>query len=535
MTDTSQDEDYTQLLNAVHQLRRDHDRDLERKSRKLLHEVENSRYQRQEDCARLLHELMPLLEAARRVDRELDFHVAHRFNALRYLRNDELGLSNIIADLLDPSGAHGQGTTFLQAILELLSVAPEGSDSQQTNAMRVPQSVLRTAENILVEKERTIKVNGRSRRIDITVDIRTRDSTRYCLALENKPYARDQHDQCSDYLTFLKREYSKHFLLVYLPKYQRMPDDLASNKNLDCWTEHFRVLPYVAHGDPIDEDLPPIDSELADSGKDSTMNQVEAADSEDDLSKFVVGDGASLADWFGTCIARTHAERLRWFLRETQLFCQQEFGGFFMTDTEARYIVEYLEKNLHLADSAHAVVRAWPEFTHVVCKRFLSHITEQIRDNLPDELGELTVNDEDWSDQQSYVTIYRKGWRQYDGDQEFQLPFQRTAIYLLLEHNKNWWWADFGVTRPIEKTKMTPNESKRQEILEKNLAQEELSNSDDWWLHLEKQGHKNWTVILPELAVELYKGQGKFTTYYLEKLLNIVERAVPIIDAVEMN
>ena len=60
------------------------------------------------------------MEGARAADRELDRLLARRFNALDYLRKDELGLSRIIADLLDPDGSHGQGVCFLERFRSLV-------------------------------------------------------------------------------------------------------------------------------------------------------------------------------------------------------------------------------------------------------------------------------------------------------------------------------------------------------------------------------------------------------------------------------
>ncbi len=63
-------------------------------------------------------ELAARLDVARKLEREFDRRLAHRFSAFKYLRNDEIGLSRIIADLLDPVAAHGQGTSFLRAFLD---------------------------------------------------------------------------------------------------------------------------------------------------------------------------------------------------------------------------------------------------------------------------------------------------------------------------------------------------------------------------------------------------------------------------------
>ena len=63
---------------------------------------------------RFVDELAPRLETARALERQLDAHLARRFNVFDYLRRDELGLSRIVADLLNPEGKHGQGDIFLK-------------------------------------------------------------------------------------------------------------------------------------------------------------------------------------------------------------------------------------------------------------------------------------------------------------------------------------------------------------------------------------------------------------------------------------
>ncbi len=211
----------SQLLNHLDEVRQARSEDCVR----LLDDVEGIRRRRQRACVRLLQELTPHLHTARAVDRELDRRLARRFNVFRYLRDDELGLSRIIADLLDPTGKHGQGATYLEVMLELLEAPPVALDSGR----------------IRVVTERGF--GGRF--IDITVDIPT-DGGTFCLAFENKPYAGDQYRQCIDYLKSLKQEYGERFLLVYLPPRYRMPDESSlplADYNKD-WRDHFRVLPY---------------------------------------------------------------------------------------------------------------------------------------------------------------------------------------------------------------------------------------------------------------------------------------------------
>ena len=68
---------------------------------------------------RFFGELTARLNGARALAGELDRELAPRFNFFDYLRDDELGLSRVIADLLDPQASHGQDRLFLRTLLSL--------------------------------------------------------------------------------------------------------------------------------------------------------------------------------------------------------------------------------------------------------------------------------------------------------------------------------------------------------------------------------------------------------------------------------
>ena len=211
--------------------------------------------------------------------------------------------------------------------------------------------------------------------------------------------------------------YRGRFLLVYLPPRYRMPDESSlPPADRERWKNHFRVLPYVADEAPAEDD--------------TTDDNVTAAQHD-----AAVGDGASLADWFGTCCKLSDAERLRWFLREAQLYCQHHFGDSTMTDTEARYIREYLDENPRHLHAAFAVARAWPAVKHDVCRRFLEHLRDRVekrvRDAFPEIADDLDVGchyggDRNWS---NYLRIYRYGWVR-DDDVSDPRSDGRTAVML---------------------------------------------------------------------------------------------------------
>ena len=521
---------------------------------RLLDDVDGIRRHRQRECVRLLQELTPHLHAARLVERELDRHLARRFNVFRYLRDDELGLSEVIADLLDPVGEHGQGTALLEAMLELLGVVPEASDSSRYGRAvsggphgsatwhgRFGRLRSSATDKIRVVSERGLP--GR-KRIDITVDIPTEDGP-FCLAFENKPYADDQPGQCRDYLKFLDGEYRGRFLLVYLPPRYRMPDESSlPPADRERWKNHFRVLPYCRDDAPRGNDDPAGGDGTSllqvDSGEDAFAAEAaadhNAAQAHDDAA---VDDGPSLADWFGICCTVCDAERLRWFLREAQLFCQHHFGDSTMTDTEARYIREYLDDNPKHLHAAFAVARAWPAVQHDVCRRFLEHlryrVEERVRNEFPEMAGDLNVGchyggDKNWS---NYLRVYRNGWVRYEGVRDPKSD-GRTAVMLESQSNgpASWLW---GVRCAKSKANMTEPEKKRRQEIVAALNGNGLSRPDaHHWPHIARPRHQDWSAIVPQLAQELADGGGKITDYYVNGLLDIAEKAIPAIEEVEL-
>lgn len=130
-----------------------------------------------------------LQEARKRFSAQL----APDFNLFDYSRTDEMGVSKVIADLLDPKGAHGQGAVFLTAFAKLL----EQEWITGTNDWRV-----------VTEQQ----ANGQ-RRMDVYLESANGD----VIGIENKPWASDQPNQLKDYAEHLKiRAGNKNWLLIYL-------------------------------------------------------------------------------------------------------------------------------------------------------------------------------------------------------------------------------------------------------------------------------------------------------------------------------
>ena len=429
----------------------------------------------------MLRQLAPRLQAVRRVERELDRHLARRFSVFRYVRTDELGLSRIIADLLDPSAEHGQGQAMLEAMLKLLPETRHLADSLLTSA----DNPVRVA---------TERPTPSGRRIDVSVEIPTRTG-RFCLAFENKPYAGDQPGQIECYLRFLEGQgYENGFLFVYVPP--RDQDPSASSLRPDQrerWGEKFRVMPYV-------------------------------------------GGDVSLENWFRSCREGSDAGRLYWFLRQAQEFCRQQFGASTVTnDAESLEIRHFLFENPELLQAAHAVHDAWPIVLDEVGGRFLRHVRERVEGRLhavlPEFAGRLQVR-------------HAYGGKKRNSNYLFigllDRPQYEVGIQSDARQGPNGWiW---GVRAPQAYPNMTAPEKKYCDRLRAALKNGGLSlaivKDPPWeWPQYEYlPRYRDWALLVPNLhrEVEDVGGDCPVTTYYVDGLLDLARDVVPVLDRTEL-
>jgi len=135
--------------------------------------------------------------------------LAPDFNAIRFLRRDEHGLSIILADLLDPNGSHGQGRLFLSRFIELFW----HGKALDCDPAKIHLEL----------------VTDTWRRIDIV--IRFGDDA--VLGIESKLcHAADQDRQVEDYLKYLgKLSVGDHRLIYLTPQRDRLPGEESIGTN----------------------------------------------------------------------------------------------------------------------------------------------------------------------------------------------------------------------------------------------------------------------------------------------------------------
>ena len=444
---------------------------------------------------RFFAELAPRLETARALEAELDRHLARRFNVLDYMRTDELGLSSILADLLDPQGPHGQGTLFLETFVEGLG---EQVFRLDLNGERI---------SVVVEK-----VIPSNRRIDVYVKIGSGDATQ-CLAIENKPYAGDQENQIKDYLNYLSRRFDNRFVLIYLSPKGEGPSNWSIAKDeLDGWNGRFAILPYCT----------------IDSGSQGEGPQNQSGGFEEFRLPY------SLADWFKECRRSCEVDRLRWFLRDAEIFCQQRFGDHTMTsDSETKAVRDYLLSNPENLEIARTVYKSWPEIREEICRAFFDRlcccVEKKAKEAMPDFADDLRVARQYWGARTwaDCFWLYRKSWGQYENSHSGSKG--RTAICMqVAEKSPNGWL--YGVVCPNRQ------ENYRDSLaaaLHEELGDENNSAGWPWWKYVDKR-YRNWDYLVADLYRERDQEDfGAVMKYFVDLLVETATRVIPIINEYE--
>ncbi|MEG6549183.1 PD-(D/E)XK nuclease family protein [Desulfocurvibacter africanus] len=182
--------------------------------------------------------------------------LADGFNPFFLLNVNEVALSRVIRELLDPAGTHGQGDVFLRLFWDRVWTNKE--HTLDTSSVHVS-----------CEAPTTHNAN-QARRLDVLVVANGK-----ALAIENKPWAGEQENQVGDYISHLRNKYGKgNFKLVFLSQDGREPQSMGS----------------CAHAQPSSADEP-------------CSSPVECMSFKDGFRK-----------WLVECSQQSQAERVRWLL-----------------------------------------------------------------------------------------------------------------------------------------------------------------------------------------------------------------------------
>ncbi len=435
-----------------------------------------------------LSQLAVLMESMRRQQREEERRHAPRFNAFDYLARDELGLSQVIADLLNPRGAHGQGAAFLRRFLKRLEHfdLPDGLDASQ------------------VTLEKAIVCDRRPRRLDIFIRI----SASQCVVIEHKRGARDGPQQLQDYGMWMRQKYQKT-MLIYLSPLGQCPVKMAPPDDGSPNNHGFMIMPYASR-------QPDDDGRLRD-------------DEEWDAYRL----NYSLADWFGDCRLLCEADRLRWFLGDAQTCCRQVLrGGGTMPGLAGEALRDFLLSTASGVEFASTIREVWPDVRDSLCRKFLCRLFAKLRDKLRAHYSDIDGK-WDYGGTERYkctVFFYRTTWQQYTTNVHME-RLGRTAICMQAQGRGPTDWG-IGVASPLAEGEMDVADNARRQQLNGALA--DYGNSTNYWPWFESfdDGYKNWESLVENLHSDS-PHYDHVMHHIVDKFMRIANVAIPIINDIE--
>lgn len=316
--------------------------------------------------------------------------LAPRFNVFDFIRPDEMRLSEIIAALLsegfDPAyPQHSQGDAFFQLFMLKLGYA----DFECAAKIKVQLEV------------QTYRIENANRRIDILVEFGDKD---FCLAIENKPWAKDQEKQLEDYGLHLGSSGYKDWLLVYL------------------------------HGNGAEA------SEYSLSGE-SRKKLVAEKHYREIGFDFIV-------EWLIQCEAQAKADHVRHFLRDFIAYCERNFLG--VNDmADGQLIKEFALKPENLALALEIAQQGT-----AIKKELYSKLKHSIEVTMARMLPDWQVEfPSDFAVKWTETRFFKADWKKYALGISFDQHECNLALYGVIKRDPN--FADIPKTREFLPCKST--------------------------------------------------------------------------------
>ena len=180
-----------------------------------------------DDVKTLLEEVTKKIETLHTAQTLYSRQLSPKFNIFDYINTNEMGLSNIIADLLNPDGNHAQQDVFLRLFIKHCLPTLEKRPNWQ--------DFIDNLKDTTVKVEEITWASNTRRRMDIYLHCTTKTQT-YGICIENKPYASDQQNQLKDYALELEKRHKDAWHIVYLSEFNNHPSQHSVDiDTLDNW------------------------------------------------------------------------------------------------------------------------------------------------------------------------------------------------------------------------------------------------------------------------------------------------------------
>jgi len=275
----------------------------------------------------LLDDFSTLLKIVTRYEEQRDRELAPRFNVLRYM--GENAVTEILRDLLDPSGDHGQGPAFLQRFLAL-----------PARSMTVPVEALKGA------TVRTQVSTDKGRALDLVIKLSgdTYSGDTY-YGLENKIGAAEQPDQVKDYIEFVAKQPPDEWRFLFLTPSGNPPTTGPKNQDALIDSGHLACLSY-----------------------------------KEDVSK-----------WLRSCAGDCSAERVRSFLNDMASWAENlaQATGEEMDSGTCNTIKDLLDDKPERLEAALAIMDCGPNVKNLLLADFARELKKALEDIYPEKESAL--------------------------------------------------------------------------------------------------------------------------------------------------
>lgn len=261
------------------------------------------------------------LQHYRDAKKHLDRFLSTDFNVFKWIDPDEDRLSDIIADLLDQNGSHGQQRRFLDAFLrrigknDLCDKQPRRVTCQHTFTF-IFQNTLKRG------------------RFDILVEFRD-----FVIAIENKPWpwSKEGNEQIGKYSDYLNQKYKGRFCLIFLTSEGDKPTSIEENKCSELIQNHKLLL---------------------------------------------LSYRPNILDWLGECAQLCESDKFRWFLRD---FMDHLEGGQTMSmRNEGEIILAHALENEENLRTTLDIGLTYNELCKQIIVDFLNNLETFVLDKLND-------------------------------------------------------------------------------------------------------------------------------------------------------
>ncbi len=409
------------------------------------------------------------LHSHREATRRLDHFLSTGFNVFKVIRPNENRLSEIIADLLDPFGSHGQQYKFLNAFLEVI----ERSDLKGIELSKVDREVP------------TYNYENPDRRIDIVVEF---EKKAFGLGIENKKTDDgDREGQLEAYCCHLNKTYESRFCLLYLTPEGGDPDESSISRNCR--------------------------EELKRNGK-----------------LICISYRHHILKWIEECCQLCESDRFRWFLRDFMYYIN---GGQTMSMGNEREIIlkhaQQSEENLKTALDINTAFNG--DLHGQIIVGFLNKLETFVIDELrrrSDGLEWEIVIDANHKDlRHSPLKMYKrfgfwkKSWqRQYGVALESQQVNAGDVIIGV--------WRDYNQTTETGAPKFQPEDRLRAILNDRIERTGEHNAWWEWYCYL-NEPYRSWgTDHNRTIRLKLHEDEAVW--HVGQEFVRIIEVAAPIID-----